>query len=281
MGCEAADSRGEGSLTGAEFGHLLKKLGMTLKKDQLKSLMKRVDTDNSGDIDFEEFCIMIVRLRQLRRKRVINPSTCSCSELWSDEHFSVRELLRSGFTLKDFRSVGIPVGKIYTEGGVSALELRRAGYSPAELRRAGVGVAELRNCGFGLTDLRNAGFSNSALSETNRMLHGSLSTGDLSMLPQQRPRDPEKDFKLPGLTTPSKGLGFSPSSPLLSASLGPGGLPWVIPPRQMTPQIREHTDWRPKLRRSKSAAQVFSNGGGADIISTIPEGSGDDIDEFP
>merc|ERR1719221_205769 len=100
---EAADSRGYGSLTSAEFGHLLKKLGMTLKKQQLTSLMKRVDTDNSGDIDFEEFCIMIVRLRQLRRKRTISPATCTCAELWLEENFTVRELLRSGFTLKDFR----------------------------------------------------------------------------------------------------------------------------------------------------------------------------------
>lgn len=36
----------------------------------------------SGDIDFEEFCVMLLRLKGLRRQQVICPSTHSCDDLW-------------------------------------------------------------------------------------------------------------------------------------------------------------------------------------------------------
>merc|ERR1712032_1733417 len=100
----------------------------------------------------------------------------------------------SGFGLEQFRDVGIPIGKLYAEGNVSALELRRAGYTSKELRRGGLGVSELRTSGFSLAELRNAGFSDSVLSQTNRDLKNSLSTGDLSVLPQQRPHPSSEEF---------------------------------------------------------------------------------------
>mmetsp|Transcript_56012 Transcript_56012/g.173936 ORF Transcript_56012/g.173936 Transcript_56012/m.173936 type:complete len:444 (+) Transcript_56012:82-1413(+) len=238
------DGRGKGSITRSELDQLFRHLGVALKKAQLTALLNDFDTDGSGDIDFDEFAVMMLRLRGLRRKRCISPETCSCEQLWREENFTIRELQQSGFGLLDFRKVGIPVGKIYNEGKVSALELRRAGYTSAELRRGGVGVGELRSCGFSLADLRNAGFSDVALAETNRSLRSSLSMGDLSVLPQQRPRT-----KLEPL--PGKGRS---GSVLVSQLQIPAPCPWTIPPRQMTPQIREHTDWRPKLSRNKFAA---------------------------
>mmetsp|Transcript_73785 Transcript_73785/g.171120 ORF Transcript_73785/g.171120 Transcript_73785/m.171120 type:complete len:434 (-) Transcript_73785:112-1413(-) len=238
---EMFDTRGNNSISRAELDQLFRHLGLALKKQQLTALMKDFDADASGDIDFEEFCVMMLRLKGVRRYRCISPDTCSCKELWQEENFSIRELQQSGFGLEDFRKVGIPVGKIYAEGKVSALELRRAGYTPVELRRGGVGLNKLRSCGFSLTDLRNAGFSDVALAEANRSLHTSLSSGDLSVLPQQRPR--------------SK---LAPLEPLPARRRSVGA-----PQRTMTPQIREHTDWRPRLSRNKqllpvaAQAQVF------------------------
>merc|ERR1719343_311669 len=129
----------------------------------------------------------MLRLRGERRLREISPVTEECWDFWKQEAFSIKELQASGFGLEDFKEAGIPVGVIYREGKVSALELRRAGFTPAELRRAGLGVNELRSCGFSLADLRNAGFSDFSLKAANRSLRGTLSAGDLSSLPQRRP----------------------------------------------------------------------------------------------
>lgn len=234
---EMFDTRGAQTISRYELDQLFRHQGLALKKQQLNSLLRDFDADGSGDIDFEEFCIMMLRLKGLRRRRCINPDTSNCMDLWREEHFSIRELQQSGFGVEDFRKVGIPVGKIYAEGRVSALELRRAGYTSTELRRGGVGVNELRSCGFSLADLRNAGFSDLALAKANKALRLSLSTGDLSVLPQQRPRS-RADF----------GKGRAGST---ATGTTPLPCPWVVPPRQMTPQIREHTDWRPRLSRGK------------------------------
>uniref|UniRef100_A0A7S2GR34 Troponin C, skeletal muscle n=1 Tax=Alexandrium andersonii TaxID=327968 RepID=A0A7S2GR34_9DINO len=241
---EMFDTRGEQRISRSELDQLFRHLGLALKKQQLNTLLKDFDSDGSGDIDFEEFCVMMLRLKGLRRRRCINPETSSCRELYVQENFSIRELRQSGFGLEDFRKVGIPVGKIYAEGKVSALELRRAGYSAAELRRGGVGLNELRLCGFSLADLRNAGFSDLALVKANKALRYSLSAGDLSVLPQQRPA-----WRDGG----AAGWGRAASS---ATGITPLPCPWQVPPRQMTPQIREHTDWRPRLSPGKQLLAV-------------------------
>mmetsp|Transcript_67818 Transcript_67818/g.201812 ORF Transcript_67818/g.201812 Transcript_67818/m.201812 type:complete len:453 (+) Transcript_67818:144-1502(+) len=246
------DTSAQERIRSSELDQLFRHLGLVLKKHQLNALVRDFDADGSGDIDFEEFCVMMLRLKGLRRNRCINPETSSCKELWSEENFSIKELQQSGFGLEDFRKVGIPVGKIYAEGKVSALELRRAGYTPAELRRAGVGVCELRNCGFSLSDLRNAGFSDMSLGQANRVVHNCLSLGDLSVLPQRRPNSPQV---LPEFSRGASSRGTRPMSHIRprtgTSGVTPLPCPWQLPPRQMTPKIREHTDWRPRLNRTQ------------------------------
>jgi len=106
------------------------------------------------------------------------------------------------------------------------LQLRRAGYSAEELRHAGVGPRELRACGFSMQELRSAGFSASVLAEVNRALHAAFSVGDYSALPQLHPR--------------------------LQRS---AGTPSRAAPRALTPTIREHTDWMPKMSANAEPSQ--------------------------
>jgi len=73
-------------------------------------------------------------------------------------------------------------------------------------------------------------------------LKGSLSAGDLTILPQQRPPSSGR----PG-GPPVRGAVLSTAG---AAAVTPGvalPCPWQLPPRPMTQMIREHTDWRPKL----------------------------------
>lgn len=199
----------------AQLDSLLRRLGYALSRPQLCALFTDFDEDGSGTIDFAEFCVMMARLTRARRKRMINPQTYpSCRPLWDEEGFDVGELQKCGFSLMDMRQVGIPVGKIFSQGAASALELRRCGYSSSELRRGGLSAASLRKCGFSLAELRNAGFSEDVLEEVNRSVKQSLSAGDLSCL-----RHPQKEKTVPPLSWDK-----------------------MIATRCMTPFIRAHHD---------------------------------------
>jgi Ca2+-binding EF-hand superfamily protein len=240
-----ADTGGHGRIGRKELDQVFKHFGIALKRAQMKSLFEDFDVDGSGDIDFEEFCVMMLRLRGMRRLREISPSTCSCWDLWKNETFTIKELQNSGFGLEHFKESGIPVGTLYREGKVSALDLRRAGYTPTELRRGGVGVNELRSCGFSLAELRNAGFSEFSLKAANKTLVGSLSTGDLSPLPQRRPFTTNHFFRSKRFPQFEHGV----PCPLWDFPSMPQAA------RQMTPMIREHTDWLPKLRPDSKGRQ--------------------------
>jgi len=234
-------------ITCPELGQILKRLGVTLKDRKVKAMFQEFDQDCSGTMDFEEFAVLILRMRGSRKICDINPDTCSCYDLWYNQKFSIPELMRSGFSLRDFAKCRIPVGKLYRDGEFTALELRRAGYSAADLRKGGIGLLELRSSGYTLADLRLAGFSAFALSETNRSLQGSISAGDLSILPQICPRPVKscwsKDARKSASFQKLQDGGGSPTQKGLLARLPPAG--WVLPEmRQMTPVVREHTDWR-------------------------------------
>lgn len=238
----------KGCISFGELELILRRLGLQVKKSQMSYLMHNFDTDDSGDCDFEEFCVMMLRLKGIRRNRVINPDTCSCGKLWLEDNFNIKELQQSGFGLKHFREVHIPVGNLVKEGGISALEFRRAGYTPMELRRGGLGAEELRRCGFSLGDLRNAGFSDGVLRTANKTLQSSFTAGDLSPLPQQRPASR-------GRCGPFRG-----ATPLLnagSAQMAPPRQTWQLPPRPMTQMIREHTDWKAPVTRNRGSVLSF------------------------
>lgn len=238
---DANDSNHDDAVGRDELDRILQRLGFSLKPKQIKSLMRDFDADESGELDFEEFCVMMCRMCRKRRLRLISPETCKCAELYREEHFTVKELLLSGFKLPDLRKAGVAVREIYDEG-ITALDFRRAGYSAAQLRRAGVNLTQLRGCGFSLVDLRLAGFSDASVAEANRALRSSVSVGNLSLLAQCNPM--------------SARTVYGPKDALKT-------LPTHHPLRLMTPLIRSHTDWNvfpepPKSKLSVVGASVLS-----------------------
>lgn len=267
---EKVDKRGGGHISHQELDRLFKRMGLALPKAQVKALFNDFDVDGSGDIDFEEFCVLMLRIRGLRKIRVINPRVCSCEKLWKEEGFNVKELQQSGFVLEDFKRHGMPLGSIFKEGGYTALELRRAGYSARELMKCGAPLSELRSAGFSLTDLRLAGYSAASLEGINRSLKGSLSAGDLSVLPQRCP----KPVRSKGIALSSAGFQLMmdkvPSAFGTDSAVVAGK--WNIPARQMTPMIREHTDWMPKFREP-AVMGVKLNGDSLDLLVEEAAGS--------
>lgn len=51
------DKNGDNKITLDEFGDVIKNLGLSTSKDQLKTLMKEIDLDGNGEVEFNEFAI--------------------------------------------------------------------------------------------------------------------------------------------------------------------------------------------------------------------------------
>lgn len=129
---------GTGYMAVNELDHLFRRLGFAMKTKQLRGLLRDFDCDGSGEIDFEEFCVMMLRLKCSKPMRFISPETDDCRKLWEEEDFSAKELQRSGFQIAHMKQAGIPVREILT-ADVSALEMRRCGFSAVDLRKVGWG----------------------------------------------------------------------------------------------------------------------------------------------
>ncbi|CAB1111888.1 unnamed protein product [Ectocarpus sp. CCAP 1310/34] len=53
------DRNGDGTIDSVELATVLRSLGYSPTKDQLKKLMDKVDLDGTGDISFEEFVVLM------------------------------------------------------------------------------------------------------------------------------------------------------------------------------------------------------------------------------
>merc|ERR1719183_2706211 len=63
-----ADMSGEGSLNVDEVRVMLKNMGMLMDKKQVQDLFDEVDRDGSGQVEFDEYCSMMVKLTGVRKR---------------------------------------------------------------------------------------------------------------------------------------------------------------------------------------------------------------------
>lgn len=213
------DTSGDGNIDVRELDALFRRLGVILSKEQIDACVKEYDVDGSGEIEFDEFCVMMCRLKGEKKKRKLCPGETTVHQM-QEEGFSVNEMKMAGFGYRTMANEGIPAFRLRKEGGATPLELRRAGFGPVALKKVGIGAQDLRYCGFSSTDLRNAGFSTMSVQYANKEINRSLSTGDLSKLPQTHPQEP-----------------FKPGCQL---------------PLHMTPRIRQNVDWHPDADKKNS-----------------------------
>mmetsp|Transcript_30289 Transcript_30289/g.77235 ORF Transcript_30289/g.77235 Transcript_30289/m.77235 type:complete len:155 (-) Transcript_30289:527-991(-) len=102
-----------GSLNAEEIKQLMDMLGMRVRPDELDAILKEIDTDGSGQVDFDEFLQVMARPQELPYKRA--------------------DVLRA-FNM--FRQPGEPEGHIHPEALEQAL-VKYAGdkYSQEEILR--------------------------------------------------------------------------------------------------------------------------------------------------
>eukprot|EP01098_Paradermamoeba_levis_P008009 TRINITY_DN3336_c0_g2_i1.p1 TRINITY_DN3336_c0_g2~~TRINITY_DN3336_c0_g2_i1.p1 ORF type:complete len:173 (+),score=81.40 TRINITY_DN3336_c0_g2_i1:60-521(+) len=55
------DKDGDGSITTKELGTVMRSLGLSPTEEDLQEMIKEVDNDNNGTIDFDEFLILMSR----------------------------------------------------------------------------------------------------------------------------------------------------------------------------------------------------------------------------
>mmetsp|Transcript_81012 Transcript_81012/g.185474 ORF Transcript_81012/g.185474 Transcript_81012/m.185474 type:complete len:430 (+) Transcript_81012:83-1372(+) len=146
----------DGSVEKKEVGLMFKRLGIVLTSQQLDAIVAEFDEDGSGEIEFEEFCVMMIKLKKERRFRRIKPAEADVNELLK-EGFSVKELKAHRFDAPALRAAGCPALAL-SKAGYSPLILAEAGYNAKELRKANISAKALKEAGFSLAELRNAGF---------------------------------------------------------------------------------------------------------------------------
>merc|ERR1711871_944115 len=62
------DEDGGGSISADELGEVMRSLGQDPTEEELTDLVNEVDTDGNGEIDFEEFCVMMNKMTDAHEK---------------------------------------------------------------------------------------------------------------------------------------------------------------------------------------------------------------------
>jgi len=203
------DTSKDGFIDAEELDSMFRRLGMVLRKERIQQLMNEEDQDRSGHIDFNEFCVMMVKLRGQKKKVKISPETTTVLECLKNM-FTIDELIASGFTVEHLKP-HIAISKLIQQEYFRPIDFRRAGYTSKELRKGGLGPYNLRRSGYSLTDLRTAGYSHQMISQVNKTIHSRMSQDDFCLAHRHPVKD---DYE------------------------------WKH--AAQTPRIRHHVDYRPK-----------------------------------
>lgn len=223
---ELTDQDGSGWIDIRELMALFKRLGLGYTTEQVEEQLALTDADNNGQLSFDEFCILMVGIGSEKRKKMVNKNTYTM-EMLQDENFSIADIKRAGFDLGQLRGHYGPK-RLCVEGGYTALEFRLAGFMAQEMATAGFEPMELRKAGYSNTELRNLGWSAQILNQISKNLTDRLSTEEIDqVLPQ------------------TNQSGHSDASSL---------------PIHMTPRIRFHTDYKPKLSANAGKIPRSNNG---------------------
>jgi hypothetical protein len=67
---DAVDVSGDGALDVDELRVLARSLGLETSNAQLREMMREIDTDGSGQVDFQEFAILMLRLQEQEMKDI-------------------------------------------------------------------------------------------------------------------------------------------------------------------------------------------------------------------
>lgn len=126
------ERKGQSGLSKSDLDKSLRRMGAKLSKLQLKEFFEYFDTDGSGLMDLDEFCVMIVRVRALTKFREISPETCSARAL------EERTVHRAGAATIWFQAAGLERCGCTHLVAVPGGRLLCLGAAKSGLRRQGV-----------------------------------------------------------------------------------------------------------------------------------------------
>ena len=185
------DTTGDGCIDANELYELFRSLHVTMEKEAIQEVITEVDKDGNGEIDFEEFCCMLVKItgaqKQIKMREYLAQDQIeeyrrSFQKFDQDGSGSIGiaelELLFSRLNIRLTRKqLEVLLTKFDTDGS-GAIEFdefcsmmvrlkkmdRKRKIDPTThdasvLRMEGFGVKELKSYGFMPAELREAGFS--------------------------------------------------------------------------------------------------------------------------
>ncbi|KAJ7365241.1 translation elongation factor EF1B gamma [Desmophyllum pertusum] len=76
-GVSLFDRDGDGTITTVELGTVMESLGLNSDPDELNEMIREVDEDGSGAVDFEEFCVLM-------QKKIAQETLSEILELFSN-----------------------------------------------------------------------------------------------------------------------------------------------------------------------------------------------------
>ncbi|CAD7922925.1 unnamed protein product [Amoebophrya sp. A25] len=212
---EVADTDGSGYIDIRELLQLFKKLGMSHTPEQVQEELRKVDVDNSGELSFDEFCVLMVGIGSEKKKRTINRDTYTMKQV-EDEEFTIMDIRRAGFPLSKLRG-RYGARALMDEGGWTVIEFRLGGFSAREMLDAGASPSDLKKAGYSTAELRTCGVQTALLEKMNLNLNEQLKT-----------QEPEAVLKVSNL----------------------GEIDTSLLPEHSTPRIHFHTNYRPPMSQA-------------------------------
>jgi len=157
----------DGILERSELQQFFSKYNITVSPERLQGIMAEVDDDQSGTLGETEFLILLVKALGAK-KRNIGPGKCDL-KLLKDEGWSMVEIKRAGYELKEFMESGYTVEDLliphlfavadFARAGVPFSDLIATGWDCARSKESGYTLIELVQAGCTILRMRDAGYN--------------------------------------------------------------------------------------------------------------------------
>lgn len=188
---EAAGQDGHVSIS--ELQDFFTSKNVTIPKERLDSIVQEVDEDKSGELELDEFLILLIKAQGMK-KRKVGPDHCAAAKL-REEGWVLGELKKVGYSVAALREAGYSIlelmdvcsAKEFHDERIPLKELLDAGWDCTHAKDAGFELKDLALGGAIVRNIRNAGFTDTASLvslrkfgfETSKLKQGGFSLSDL------------------------------------------------------------------------------------------------------
>ena len=93
------DPRREGGIPTSQTGEILRCLGQFPTDDELKKLIKKVDSDGSGTLEFDEFVDLMIEVRS-QYKHALDADTWPSPQTYKTKEEQMEEIAEAGHSTR-------------------------------------------------------------------------------------------------------------------------------------------------------------------------------------